>query len=100
MNLLKRTRPKQPKKPAIENYTAAYLDKRSKGYHKIIMTGFAGMFGLMGVAYIFGSNAAGTEATARAAKTNDLLLYIVIGIATVAIAVAIIFMFNTLRRNK
>lgn len=100
MNLLKRSKIKQPKKPIIENYTASYLDKRSKGYHKIVMTSFIGMFGLMGVAYIFSSNAASPESTADTTNNNNLLIYVVIGIVAIAITVAAIFIINALRKNK
>ena len=100
MNLLKRSKIKQPKKPIIENYTASYLDKRSKGYHKIVMTSFIGMFGLMGAAYLFSSNAVSPESTADTATNSNFLLYVVVGVMAIAIAVAAIFVINAMRKNK
>lgn len=58
MKIFKNTKTKKPKKPAIENYKISYLDKRSKRYHSIVMTGFLIMFGLLGAVYLNNSRAA------------------------------------------
>jgi hypothetical protein len=68
----KKQKAKTDKPSALGSYTASYLDKRSKSYHKIVMTAFVGLFGLVGSVYIFSSNAA-TE-SGETVKTNSNFL--------------------------
>ena len=69
----KKQKTKKPKPVAIENYKVSYLDKRSKRYHRIVMTAFSGLFGLVGMLYVFTSNAA----TGEVAPNNNNILAVV-----------------------
>ncbi len=55
---LKNLKPPKEKKPAIENYVVSYIDKKSTRYHRVTMTAFTGLFGVIGVAFLLSSNAA------------------------------------------
>jgi hypothetical protein len=70
--------PKKKTKPAKQQstfgaYTTSYIDKRSKTYHKITMTAFAGMFGLFGAAYLFGAQASRESASSQATASQSWL---------------------------
>jgi hypothetical protein len=88
-------RPKKHKPTAISNYKASYLDKRSKTYHKIVMTGFSGLFGLVGLIYVFGASAS-TNGSNGIVNSNYLIYWLV------AIALLFIAFFITwlILRNK
>jgi hypothetical protein len=82
-------RTKKPKPSAIENYKVSYLDKRSKTYHRVVMTSFAGLFGLAGLVYVFGAGAATEDSTS--VKNNDNLLFIFIALGLAFLLVMLIY---------
>lgn len=45
-------------KSIIEGYAVSYIDTKSVKYHRITLTAFAGLFGVMGVLFLFSSGAA------------------------------------------
>jgi hypothetical protein len=55
---LKSLKTPKEKKPAIDSYVISYLDKKSTRYHRITMTAFTGLFGMVGLALLLTSNAA------------------------------------------
>ena len=73
-------RPKKHKPTAISNYKVSYLDKRSKTYHRIVMTAFSGLFGLVGLVYVFGSSAASNQDAGIA--NSDSTLYVLVALAS------------------
>lgn len=94
MKLLKRTKPRQPKKQAIETYTASFLDHRSKSYHKIIMTSFVGLFGVMGAVYLFSSNAASPDAATSNAANNNSMIWVLAGLVTIMVILLLVIVAN------
>lgn len=46
------------KQSVIQGYTVSYLDKKSTRYHRVTLTAFVGLFGLMGAVLLFSSGAA------------------------------------------
>jgi hypothetical protein len=93
-HLLKiKPRTKKPKPVAIHNYKASYLDKRSKTYHRIVMTAFSGLFGLAGLVYVFNTSAA-TDASGVSTNSNDLITVLVVLVAIFLIVTAVYFAFR------
>lgn len=89
---------KPPKPQAIASYKISYLDKRSKQYHKIVMTAFAGVFGLAGAAYLFSSKASGASDTGA---TNNNVSYILLAAALVLAASVMLFsLYLALRQER
>jgi hypothetical protein len=70
MKLKIQKKPKAPKQSPINNYKVAYLDKSSKTYHRVYMSAFVGLFGFVGVLYIFGSKASAPEAASELTAVN------------------------------
>lgn len=91
-------KPKSLKPQAIQNYKVAYLDKRSRSYHKIVMTAFVGVFGLSGAAYLFSTNAASSEAN-NSTSSNTSLVLIAVGLV-IAAAVLIFALFMVSRSHR
>jgi hypothetical protein len=58
MKLTSRRAKKQPSKPVIDGYVVSYIDKKSTKYHRITMTAFTSLFGLVGATLLFSSSAA------------------------------------------
>lgn len=88
-------RVKKTKPVAIESYKVSYLDKRSKSYHRIVMTAFAGLFGFVGVMYVFSSSAA----TGESASNNNAsyLPYVFIGLLLITSIIFIVYLLNRRR---
>lgn len=91
-------KPKTPKPQAIQNYKVAYLDKRSRSYHKIVMTAFVSVFGLSGAAYLFSTNAASSD-TNNSTNTNTSLMLVAAGLV-IAAAVLIFALFVVSRSHR
>lgn len=92
-------KPKQPKVSVIQNHPMSYLDKRSRSYHKIVMTAFTGVFGLAGMAYIFSSNAA-TPGTDGSKSSNTSLVLLAVGLALTATILIIALIILSRSKNK
>lgn len=90
MNQLLKLKPraKKAKPSAIQNYRVSYLDKKSKTYHRIVMTAFTGLFGLVGVVYVFSSSAASNNNSSQTNASNLPLLMlglaVLLGIVLIA----------------
>lgn len=95
--MFKRNRKKAQKQSVIQNYQMAYLDKRSRSYHKIIMTSFIGIFGLAGAAYIFSSGAAGPS---QNITHNPDLSYALIAVALLLAAAVLCLAIIAFVRRK
>jgi hypothetical protein len=86
-------RVKKPKPVAIESYKVSYLDKRSKTYHRIVMTAFTGLFGFVGVMYVFSSSASTDGSTSGANPLANNLPLVLAILAALFIVMVIIFMY-------
>ncbi|MFO0882018.1 MAG: hypothetical protein U0491_01030 [Candidatus Saccharimonadales bacterium] len=92
-------KPKQPKTSVIQNHPMSYLDKRSRSYHKIVMTAFTGVFGLAGMAYIFSSNAA-TPGTDGSKNSDTSLILLAVGLALTATVLIVALVLLSRRKSN
>lgn len=88
-------RVKKPKPVAIESYKVSYLDKRSKSYHRIVMTAFAGLFGFVGVLYVFSSSAATGETSTN--NNESYLSYVLIALVVLFMVVLAAYFYSRRR---
>jgi hypothetical protein len=86
-------RVKKPKPVAIESYKVSYLDKRSKSYHRIVMTSFAGLFGFVGVLYVFSSSASTDGSNGGNNPLADNLPLVFAIVLAVFLVVLIVFLY-------
>lgn len=95
--LTKRVRHKKVKPVVIQNYRASYLDHRSKTFHRIVMTAFSGLFGLVGVLYVFTSRAStdGTTVTAEKGPPLSVLLLVLLLLLMISL---VVYLYS--RRNS
>ena len=96
-NMFKR-KPKQPKPQVIQNYSMSYLDRRSRSYHKIVMTSFTGVFGLAGAAYLFSSNASSGQNESTSSNTSLILIVSGLALAAVVLVFALIAISRSHRK--
>lgn len=97
MKIFRTGKIKKPKKPAIENYKISYIDKRSKRYHSIVLTGFIIMFGFVGGAYLFRSGASSTDSVAG---SNDKpIIFILLGLIVLLVGFVGLILY-VIKRKK
>lgn len=89
-------KPKKQKPVVIENYRASYLDKRSKTYHRVVMTAFAGLFGFAGLVYVFSSSAATGESSGQQNTTTTVLVLAALSV----VFIALVAIYAVVRRKK
>lgn len=89
-----KSNPKKHKPSAIINYKVSYLDKKSKTYHRIIMTAYAGLFGISGLMFVFASNASSETNIDTTSSYNLQLVFVVLSLIFIALITVLIFIKN------
>lgn len=76
---------KKHKPSAINNYKIAYLDKKSKTYHRIIMTAYTALFGVSGLMLVFASNASSETNTETLNTPNLPVIFVILWIVFISL---------------
>jgi cell division protein FtsW (lipid II flippase) len=85
---------KKHKPSAINNYKVAYLDKKSKTYHRIVMTAYTALFGVSGLMFVFASNASSEVNVDTTSTTNLQLVFVILSLIFIVLMSVLIFIKN------